>query len=192
RDLTLWEVDEAANRVRQEVDPDANIIVGATFDEALGDKVRVSIVASGMGHAQPQSRPLRENAWAPRPRAAPPPAPQPLPPHAPPPHPLPSAPLPSAPLASAPLASALLAHDYRLRLSEAMDDGNGPRIGPHAGDAVAAAGWRPGNVYITERPPQLSPLGHARGPENRARITEAGRPPLGTANPRAAEPLPPP
>ena len=49
RDLTLWEVDEAANRVRQEVDPDANIIVGATFDEALGDKVRVSIVASGMG-----------------------------------------------------------------------------------------------------------------------------------------------
>ena len=38
RDLTLWEVDEAANRVRQEVDPDANIIVGATFDEALGDK----------------------------------------------------------------------------------------------------------------------------------------------------------
>jgi cell division protein FtsZ len=47
-DLTLWEVDEAANRVRQEVDPDANIIVGATFDEALGDRVRVSIVASGM------------------------------------------------------------------------------------------------------------------------------------------------
>src|SRR5262249_32951630 len=48
RNLTLWEVDEAANRVRQEVDPDANIIVGATFDEALGEKVRVSIVASGM------------------------------------------------------------------------------------------------------------------------------------------------
>src|SRR4029450_2102064 len=52
RDLTLWEVDEAANRVRQEVDPDANIIVGATFDEALGDKVRVSIVASGMARSQ--------------------------------------------------------------------------------------------------------------------------------------------
>ena len=51
RDLTLWEVDEAANRVRQEVDPDANIIVGATFDETLGDKVRVSIVASGMSRS---------------------------------------------------------------------------------------------------------------------------------------------
>jgi len=46
--LTLWEVDEAANRVRKEVDPEANIIVGATFDEALGERVRVSIVASGM------------------------------------------------------------------------------------------------------------------------------------------------
>ncbi len=49
--LTLWEVDEAANRVRQEVDPEANIIVGATFDAALGERVRVSIVASGMGRA---------------------------------------------------------------------------------------------------------------------------------------------
>jgi len=48
RDLTLYEVDEAASRVRQEVDPEANIIVGATFDDSLGDKVRVSIVASGM------------------------------------------------------------------------------------------------------------------------------------------------
>ncbi|MEQ1714193.1 MAG: cell division protein FtsZ, partial [Hyphomicrobium sp.] len=42
RDLTLYEVDEAASRVRQEVDPEANIIVGATFDETLGDRVRVS------------------------------------------------------------------------------------------------------------------------------------------------------
>ena len=37
--MTLYEVDEAASRVRQEVDPDANIIVGATFDETLGDKI---------------------------------------------------------------------------------------------------------------------------------------------------------
>lgn len=57
RDLTLYEVDEAASRVRQEVDPDANIIVGATFDDNLGDRLRVSIVASGMGRAVEQSRP---------------------------------------------------------------------------------------------------------------------------------------
>lgn len=48
RDMTLYEVDEAASRVRQEVDPDANIIVGATFDESIGDRIRVAIVASGM------------------------------------------------------------------------------------------------------------------------------------------------
>lgn len=46
--LTLYEVDEAASRVRQEVDPEANIIVGATYEPNLGDRVRVSIVASGM------------------------------------------------------------------------------------------------------------------------------------------------
>src|SRR4026209_766531 len=47
RNLRLWEVDEAANRVRQEVDPDANIILGATFEGGWGDKVRGSIAASG-------------------------------------------------------------------------------------------------------------------------------------------------
>ena len=38
--------------MRQEVDPEANIIVGATFDETLGDRVRVSIVASGMARIE--------------------------------------------------------------------------------------------------------------------------------------------
>ncbi len=48
RDMTLYEVDEAAERVRQEVDPEANIIVGATFDEHLESSIRVAIVASGL------------------------------------------------------------------------------------------------------------------------------------------------
>jgi cell division protein FtsZ len=47
-DLTLYEVDEAATRIREEVDPDANIIVGATFDESLDGIVRVSVVATGV------------------------------------------------------------------------------------------------------------------------------------------------
>jgi cell division protein FtsZ len=47
-DLTLYEVDEAANRVRAEVDPDANIIVGSTFDPTLEGKMRVSVVATGV------------------------------------------------------------------------------------------------------------------------------------------------
>ena len=48
RDLKLYEVDEAAQRVRQEIDGEANIIIGATFDDTIGDRIRVSIVASGM------------------------------------------------------------------------------------------------------------------------------------------------
>jgi cell division protein FtsZ len=52
RDLTLFEVDEAACRVRQEVDAEANIIVGATFDDNLANRIRVSIVASGMEHGR--------------------------------------------------------------------------------------------------------------------------------------------
>jgi cell division protein FtsZ len=63
RDMTLLEVEQVANTVRAEVDPDANIIVGATIDEALGDKMRVSIVASGMGRAAQATNP---EIWAPR------------------------------------------------------------------------------------------------------------------------------
>ncbi len=52
KDLTLFEVDEAATRIREEVDQDANIIVGATFDEALDGLIRVSVVATGIEQAQ--------------------------------------------------------------------------------------------------------------------------------------------
>jgi cell division protein FtsZ len=48
KDLTLFEVDEAATRIREEVDQDANIIVGATFDETLDGVIRVSVVATGI------------------------------------------------------------------------------------------------------------------------------------------------
>ncbi|MFZ0457354.1 MAG: cell division protein FtsZ [Rhodoplanes sp.] len=61
KDLTLYEVDEAATRIREEVDPDANIIVGATFDESLDGIIRVSVVATGVDQngvmAQPGGQP---------------------------------------------------------------------------------------------------------------------------------------
>jgi cell division protein FtsZ len=64
KDLTLFEVDEAATRIREEVDPDANIILGATFDESLEGVIRVSVVATGienesktMATPQPAVRP---------------------------------------------------------------------------------------------------------------------------------------
>jgi cell division protein FtsZ len=47
-DLTLYEVDEAANRIRDEVDPSANIIFGSVLDEALEGRMRVSIFATGV------------------------------------------------------------------------------------------------------------------------------------------------
>ena len=68
KDLTLYEVDEAATRIREEVDQDANIIVGATFDETLEGIIRVSVVATGIdntGHmrqAQPAESALKELA----------------------------------------------------------------------------------------------------------------------------------
>jgi cell division protein FtsZ len=77
RDMTLWEVEEAASRVCQEADPDANIIVGATFDDGLSDRIRVSIVASGMPRTAPPE-PMREAempVWTPRSQREPVPEP---------------------------------------------------------------------------------------------------------------------
>lgn len=47
-DLTLFELDEAANRIREEVDTDANIIVGSTLDDGMAGMMRVSVVATGI------------------------------------------------------------------------------------------------------------------------------------------------
>jgi cell division protein FtsZ len=61
-DLTLYEVDEAASRVRAEADPDANIIVGATFDDELDGRIRVSVVATGIGLLGEAARPAMREA----------------------------------------------------------------------------------------------------------------------------------
>ena len=54
-DMTLFEVDAAANRIREEVDPNANIIFGSTFDDSLDGRMRVSVVATGIDI--PQEKP---------------------------------------------------------------------------------------------------------------------------------------
>ncbi|MEZ6028499.1 MAG: cell division protein FtsZ [Hyphomonadaceae bacterium] len=61
-DMTLFEVDEAANEVRREVDVDAHIILGSTFDENLNGKIRVSVVAAGLQQLQAARppQPVRE------------------------------------------------------------------------------------------------------------------------------------
>ncbi|MBB5516066.1 cell division protein FtsZ [Rubricella aquisinus] len=85
-DLTLFELDEAANRIRSEVDPEANIIVGSTLDPDLQDVMRVSVVATGIdveANARPvpavrrSEAPARASMSAPAPvEAEPAPAPQ--------------------------------------------------------------------------------------------------------------------
>ena len=64
KDLTLFELDEAATRIREEVDSDANIILGATFDDNLEGIIRVSVVATGI------DKDLREEAQHTDPRVA--------------------------------------------------------------------------------------------------------------------------
>lgn len=61
-DLTLYEVDEAANRIRREVDPEANIIFGASFDASLEGSVRVSVVATGISRPQETANPFAQTA----------------------------------------------------------------------------------------------------------------------------------
>ena len=67
-DLTLFELDEAANRIREEVDADANIIVGSTLDTSMQGAMRVSVVATGIDAAQqaeqPPARGVRTEAMA--------------------------------------------------------------------------------------------------------------------------------
>ena len=70
-DLTLFEVDEAANKIRAEVDPEANIIVGSTFDEKLEGRMRVSVVATGISSEvkvqfSPAKAPAQAQSEAPR------------------------------------------------------------------------------------------------------------------------------
>ena len=79
-DMTLFELDEAANRIRSEVDPDANIIVGSTLDPTLDGVLRVSVVATGIdAEAQARDSAANRRVAAPVRQAAPEPQPAPAP-----------------------------------------------------------------------------------------------------------------
>ena len=147
--MTLFEVDEAASRVRQEVDAEANIIVGATFDDNMGDRIRVAIVASGLVSAavaanQTQlsrlQQPVRAPAAEPLARgAAAPPMPPPMPGAA------------QHPGASAYPGLAAGNHaDHANRLAA-------PTVSPTGPSAPGREIWRgPGDVMIEEGFPHIS------------------------------------
>ena len=163
RDLTLYEVDEAASRVRQEVDPDANIIVGATFDESLGDRVRVSIVASGMSPDDPKPESSKQGSYRPSQRGGPPPLPHPQ--HGP---PTQSGQQPT----SGQPSSASAPEDLAKALSKVMqEDPPMPPAEPRPQDL-----WRgPGDVLIEEGPPQLG-VGPTAPPPQRPASNSARAP----------------
>jgi cell division protein FtsZ len=133
-DLTLYEVDEAAERIRAEADPEANIIVGATFDDELDGSIRVSVVATGLGqlssgafrpaqNRESLSQRLAGLATMPAPGHAPAMAPAPMPVQVPPP-------------------AVRFEPAKPARPAEAPNE---------------AQVWRaPGNVTIERRPPQLA------------------------------------
>ena len=67
-DMTLFELDEAANEIRREIDPNANIILGSAFDSELEGKIRVSVVAAGLdaeANSKPAPEPIRETVRQP-------------------------------------------------------------------------------------------------------------------------------
>ena len=74
-DLTLFEVDQAANRIREEVAEDANIIFGSAIDTSLNGKIRVSVVATGIDNP-PAGRSTTQPAEAAEPASPPQPAPE--------------------------------------------------------------------------------------------------------------------
>ncbi len=65
-DITLFEIDEAASKIKEEVDEDANIIFGSSYDDSLEGKIRVSIVATGIGdNPIPRRAPVAEERYIP-------------------------------------------------------------------------------------------------------------------------------
>ena len=70
-DMTLFEVDEAANRIRDEVDPDANIIFGSAFNASLEGTIRVSVVATGIDSHLMNSQPTSSSAHHPNHQSGP-------------------------------------------------------------------------------------------------------------------------
>ena len=209
KDLTLYEVDEAATRIREEVDQDANIIVGATFDDSLGENIRVAIVASGLvssapsqtgsGTGQGGSRPdpqLSRSFGQVPPQASahsvPPPPPQPQPPQTGPAGPAQaSAAPPLSPQSPFAPAQSPFALDGRVGVPQPprQPEPQPPRAEPAAAREPYGAPrqeeprelWRgPGNVVIEE---SRSPRQQHQQPGRQPAMPPSSPPPQGQAVP---------
>ncbi|WNV77357.1 cell division protein FtsZ [Geodermatophilus sp. DSM 44513] len=141
-DLGLFEINEAASLVSDAAHADANIIFGAVIDDALGDEVRVTVIAAGFDSGRPSGR--KDAGIASVPAAAP--MPSRLPGHPQPGGGLPSAPVGQRPAAPAPSPQAQQAPPSTSQLPGRPAAGGGitvPPLPPVPGSTAASGGRRP-------------------------------------------------
>ena len=139
-DLTLFEVDQAANRIREEVDEEANIIFGSAIDESLSGRIRVSVVATGIDspamaeHDRPRLVAVGGNAM---------PMPQPIP--------LPMQAMVTSGRVAPGWHGAGARHDDRAATAAPGRSANGRSDAVHAGDGAAHGGNDRTSVGVARR-----------------------------------------
>ena len=204
-DLTLFELDEAANIIREKVDPDANIIVGSTMDPTMEGTLRVSVVATGIDlKGAKVEAPTRRSAvdstkpaFAPQPAAytapvAPQPAPQPV-----------AQPVQQPMTLTQPAQASFepMIERAPAPVAEEVEDMPPPAYRPAAEPRAAAAGMRDSDAasFIAPRPRAMgtpSPEAMARlqaaVSKSPAAAPAASRPAAAAPAPKAAAPKPAP
>ena len=170
-DLTLFELDEAANIIREKVDPDANIIVGSTLDTTMDGMIRVSVVATGIDAAKARDElPVaRRSMAAPLPQSA-------APAHVP------------APVAELRREAAITAAPAVMTEAEAVTLGLFDAVGPATTDEFDVDGDEYSDVPAPAYRPQVAAQPRPLAPQIDADAAEfvAPRPrPAGTPSPEA-------
>ena len=185
-DLTLFELDEAANIIREKVDPDANIIVGSTLDTSMEGTLRVSVVATGIDVAQAKA----DQPVARRSMAAPLPSHLTAPAGAPAPQPAFSVqqvamtPATQAPVA-APVAQAVAQAPQQQHLFETSDRGRFASQAEEQNEELPAPVYRP-QATVPQAPPAQQPAARQVPMQDDAAAFVAPRPrPAGTPSPEA-------
>jgi cell division protein FtsZ len=176
-DLTLFELDEAANRIREEVDEDANIIVGSTLDETMEGRMRVSVVATGIDVSAEAAEPVRDvyGAAAMTGRA---PMTETL-------EEIAAASEPAMPAQAAPPVAAAASAEPSLFESFAADDLPDDLMEPdHADDGVPPPAYRPAAAPSRLTPAAAVAMNHAPTPQDRGFVAPKA-PPAGAPTPEA-------
>jgi len=184
-DMTLFEVDEACNHIRDQVDPEANIIFGSTFDDQLAGHIRVSVVATGIDDGQGDAGALagKERLAAPLASAPPAPAMQP-------------SPLVETPVAMAPAADPVpqpQPEPQPVLEVQPLPEPEAERpvlTGRPSADRIAPAPPQPAPAVATSEAPVADGTPQAPRPRQFDWMKRSGRPAEAAMAPAAAAPAP--